>query len=49
MRVDMSEKDARKIGIIGKLIEGELTVNQSARLLELSERQIKRLKAEATD
>lgn len=44
----MSEKDARKIGIIGKLIEGELTVNQSARLLELSERQIKRLKAEAT-
>lgn len=48
MRVDMSEKDARKIGIIGKLIEGELTNKQAARLLELSERQIMRLKAEAT-
>jgi len=43
----MSEKDARKIGIIGKLAEGDLTIQQAAKLLELSERQIMRLKKEA--
>lgn len=43
----MSEKDARKITIIGQLIENELNNKQAAMLLDLSERQIMRLKAEA--
>jgi len=43
----MSEKGTRKITIIGQLIEKNINTKQAAELLELSTRQIMRLKAEA--
>lgn len=43
----MSKKEARKITIIEELVVGRVTNDQAARLLDLSVRQIQRLKAEA--
>lgn len=40
----MSQKEARRVSIIEKLDEGKLTVEEASILLELSERQIYRLK-----
>lgn len=43
----MSEQDARKITIIKDLLSGRFTNAQAAKLLDLSIRQVQRLKAEA--
>lgn len=40
----MSTKEARRVFVIEKVVEGELTVRQGAECLGLSERQVKRLK-----
>ena len=44
----MSKQEARKITIIEELLAGHLTNQQAAKLLDLSVRQVQRLKAEAT-
>ncbi|HHV42061.1 MAG TPA: ISNCY family transposase [Clostridiaceae bacterium] len=44
----MSKKEARKITIIEKLLEGRFTNKQAAELLDLSVRQVQRMKAEAS-
>lgn len=43
----MSKKDARKITVIEYLLDGKYSIKQAAQLLNLSERQIIRLKQEA--
>jgi len=48
MKYEMSKQDARKITIIEELISGRFTNAQAAKLLNLSIRQVQRLKAEAT-
>lgn len=40
----LSEKEARRVYVMEKVLEGQLTVKEGARLLNLSERQVKRLK-----
>ena len=49
MKYEMSKQDARKITIIEELISGRFTNAQAAKLLDLSIRQVQRLKAEATN
>lgn len=44
----MSKKEARKVTIIEELLAGRFTNNQAAELLDLSIRQIQRMKAEAS-
>ena len=44
----MSVKEARKITIIEELLAGHFTNAQAAKLLDLSIRQVQRLKTEAT-
>lgn len=44
----MSKKEARKVTIIEELLSGRFTNSQAAELLDLSVRQVQRLKAEAT-
>ena len=43
----MSQQDARKVTVIEELLEKRLTNTQAAMLLDLSTRQVQRLKAEA--
>lgn len=43
-RILLSEKELRRVEVIERLIRGELTNGQAARLLDLSVRQIKRIK-----
>jgi len=47
MKINMSKKEARKITIIEELLFDRITNKQAAGLLDLSIRQIQRLKAEA--
>jgi len=47
MKIEMTKQDARKVTIIEKLMKKKLTSVQAAMLLELSLRQIKRIKAQA--
>jgi len=42
--IKLSNKELRRVTVIERLLNGELTVKQSAELLGLSERQVKRLK-----
>jgi transposase InsO family protein len=48
MKLLMSKKEARKITIIEELLAGRFTNNQAAELLELSVRQVQRMKTEAS-
>jgi transposase len=48
MRYEMSKQEARKVTIVEELLAGHLTNAQAAELLDLSVRQIQRLKVEAT-
>jgi transposase len=48
MKLLMSKKEARKVTIIEELLAGRFTNNQAAELLELSVRQVQRMKAEAS-
>src|SRR5574344_2129268 len=43
-RYFMSEKEIRKFSVIDGVIKGKYTVPQAARLLDLSDRQVQRLK-----
>ena len=47
MRYEMSKGDARRVTIVEELLAGRTSIEQAARLLNLSVRQIMRLKAEA--
>lgn len=40
----MSPKEARRVYIMEQVLEGNLTIKQAAEMLQLSERQVKRLK-----
>ena len=44
----MSKKEARKVTIIEELLAGRFTNNQAAELLDLSVRQVQRMKAKAS-
>ena len=48
MRYEMSKHEARKIAIIEELLANRFTNKQAAELLDLSIRQVQRLKSEAT-
>lgn len=48
MKTEMSKQEARKITIIEELLAGRFTNKQAAQLLDLSVRQIQRMKAEAS-
>jgi transposase len=48
MKLLMSKKEARKITIIEELLAGRFTNNQAAELLDLSVRQVQRMKAKAS-
>jgi len=48
MKLEMSKKEARKVTIIEELLAGRVTNNQAAELLDLSVRQVQRMKAEAS-
>jgi transposase len=48
MKTEMSKQDARKITIIEELLAGRFTNKQAAELLDLSVRQVQRMKAEAS-
>ena len=48
MKIEMSKQEARKITSIEELLAGHLTNQQASELLDLSVRQIQRLKSEAT-
>ena len=41
----LSQKESRRVYVMEQVIQGKITVRQAARVLGLSERQIKRLKA----
>ncbi|MCR4403679.1 MAG: helix-turn-helix domain-containing protein, partial [Firmicutes bacterium] len=40
----MSQEEARRVYVIEQVVVGRLSISQAARLLNLSERQVKRLK-----
>lgn len=40
----MNRKEAKRVFVVEQLIEGKLSIEQAAQLLELSERQVKRIK-----
>jgi len=48
MKFEMSKKEARKITIIEELLAGSFTNQQAAELLDLSVRQVQRMKKEAS-
>jgi transposase len=48
MKYEMSKQEARKVTIIEELLAGRFANAQAAKLLDLSVRQVQRLKAEAT-
>jgi hypothetical protein len=48
MKLEMSKQEARKVTIIEELLAGHLLNKQAAGLLNLSVRQVQRLKVEAT-
>jgi transposase len=48
MKTEMSKQEARKITIIEELLAGRFTNKQAAVLLDLSVRQVQRMKAEAS-
>ncbi|MFW0861178.1 MAG: hypothetical protein AAGT88_03630 [Dethiobacter sp.] len=47
MKIEMSKQEARKITIIEELVANRLLNRQAADLLDLSVRQVQRLKSEA--
>jgi transposase len=49
MKTEMSKQEARKITIIEELLAGRFTNKQAAQLLDLSVRQVQRMKAEASN
>lgn len=49
MKLEMSKKEARKITIIEELLAGRFTNHQAAELLDLSVRQVQRMKKEASN
>jgi transposase len=48
MKIEMSKQEARRITIIEELLAGRFTNKQAAELLDLSVRQVQRMKAEAS-
>ena len=48
MKIKMSKKEARKLTIIEELLAGRFTNHQAAELLDLSVRQVQRIKKEAS-
>jgi hypothetical protein len=43
--MELSQKELRRIKVIENAVEGRITVGKAAELLNLSERQVKRLKS----